>query len=134
MSGSPTWPLQQAVYARLSGDTELTSTLGYAVYDHVPDSAPFPYVAIGEVTESPRDNMGRTGRDVVVTTHIWSQYAGMKQVDLGADRVDDLLDRWIPTVSGWNATEMLRVFFESFKDADGVTRHGVMKHRIHLHA
>lgn len=134
MSGSPTWPLQQSVYTRLSGDTELVTTLGAAVYDHVPDSAAFPYVALGDVTEGFADNMGRTGRNLTITVHIWSQYAGMKQVKQIADRVDDLLDRWTPTVAGWSATEMLHEFFETMRDPDGVTRHGVSRFRIHIHA
>lgn len=134
MSGSPTWPLQQAMYSRLSGDSELTSTLGAAVYDFVPDSAAFPYVTIGDVTEAPNDTMGRTGRDMTVTVHTWSQAEGNKQVMQIADRVDDLLDRWSPTVTGWAAVQMLHEFFETFRDADGVTRHGVSKYRIHIHA
>lgn len=132
MPGSPAWPLQQAVYSRLNGDATLTTTLGASVYDHVPDSAAFPYVVIGDVTEGPRDTMARTGRDVVLSVHCWSQYAGAKQVDEIANRVDALLDRWAPTVSGWTATTMLREFFESFRDADGTTRHGVLRYRIHL--
>lgn len=134
MSGSPSWPLQQAVYTRLSGDTELVTTLGAAVYDHVPDSAAFPYVVIGDVTEATNDTMGKTHRDVTVTVHLWSQYTGMKQIGLIADRVDDLLDRWSPTVTGWTAVQMLREFFESFRDADGKSRHGVARYRIHIQA
>lgn len=132
MPGSPSWPLQQSVYTRLNADTELVTTLGAAVYDHVPDSAAFPYVVIGDATEAPRDTMARTGRDVTLTVHLWSQTKGMKQVDEIADRVDDLLDRWAPTVTGWSATTMLREFYENMRDPDGMTRHGVARYRIHL--
>lgn len=134
MSGSPSWGLQQAMYTRLSGDTELTSTLGAQVYDHVPDSAAFPYVVIGDITEAPNDTMGKTGRDMTVTVHSWSQAKGFKQVMQIQDRVDDLLDRWSPTVSGWSAVQMLQEFFETFRDPDGVTRHGVSRYRIHIKA
>lgn len=134
MSGSPAWALQQAMYTRLSGDTELVTTLGAAVYDHVPDGAPMPYVVIGDVTEAPNDTMGVTGRDLTVVVHVWSQYQGMKQVKQIADRVDDLLDRWSPTVTGWSAVQMQQEFFETFMDPDGVTRHGVQRYRIHIHA
>ena len=133
MSGSPTWPLQQAIYSRLNGDTELVTTLGADVYDRVPDSAAFPYVVIGDVTEVANDTMGRTGRDLTVTVHAWSQYAGNKEILQIADRVDDLLDRWSPTVTGWTAIQMLQEFFETFRDVDGTTRHGVSRYRIHIH-
>lgn len=133
MSGSPQWVLQQAIYARLNGDAELTTTLGAAVYDEVPDGAAFPYVSIGEVTENPRDTMGTTGRDTTVTVHVWSQYPGSKEVKQIQNRVDELLDRWTPTVAGWNETQMLQEFFETFRDPDGLTRHGVSRYSVHLH-
>ena len=131
MPGSPAWPLQQAVYTRLSADTALVTTLGAAVYDSVPDSAPFPYVVIGDDTESPNDTMGKTRRNTTLMIHTWSQAKGKKQTKEIQDRVDELLDRWAPTVTGWASTHMLNEFRESFMDADGVTRHGVSRYRIH---
>lgn len=134
MSGSPARPLQEAIYSRLSGDATLTTTLGAGVFDHVDDSQAFPYVAIGDLTEIPRDTMGKTGREMTVTIHAWSQFKGMDQVNNIQNRVDELLDRWAPTVTGWTAVQMLREFYETFRDPDGVTRHGVMRYRIHIYA
>lgn len=134
MSGSPAWPLQSAVFARLNGDTTLVTTLGAKVYDAVPQSAAFPYVVIGDDTESPRDTMGTTGRDTTITIHSWSRYVGKKQVKDIANRVDELLDRWTPTVAGWNAVQMLNDFGpETFLDPDGITRHGVSRYRVHTY-
>lgn len=131
MSGSPSWPLQQAVFTRLSTDVTLVTTLGAAVYDNVPTSAAFPYVAIGDDTEAPNDTMGTTGRDTTLTIHTWSRYVGKKQTKEIQNRIDVLLDRWLPTVTGWNAVQMLQEFRESFLDPDGITRHGVQRYRIH---
>jgi hypothetical protein len=131
MSGSPTLPLQGAIFTRLSTDTTLVTTLGAAVYDNVPSSATFPYVALGDITEVPSDTMGKTGRDITVTIHIWSRYVGMKQTKEIQNRIDELLDRWAPTVTGWNAVQMLQEFFETMRDPDGITRHGVSRYRIH---
>lgn len=137
MSGSPAWPIQTAVYTRLSGDTTLVTTLGAQVYAEVPDGAAFPYVAIGDDTEVPNDTMGTTGRDTTITIHTWarttSTYTRTKRTKEIQDRVDELLDRWTPTVTGWSATQMLQEFRESFMDPDGVTRHGVSRYRIHTH-
>jgi hypothetical protein len=133
VSGSPQWALQEAIDTRLNGDVTLTTTLGAAVYDDPPDSGAFPYVVIGDVTEAPRDTMGTTGRDVTVTVHIWTQEEGSKQVKQIQNRVDELLDRWAPTVSGWTVHQMQQDFFESFRDPDGITRHGVSRYRVHLH-
>ena len=134
MSGSPSWELQQSVFTRLNTDATLVTTLGAAVYDNVPAGAAFPYVALGDVTEVPNDTMGRTGRDFTLTFHTWSQYVGMKQVKEIQNRIDQLLDRWAPTVTGWTAIQMLQEFFETFRDPDGVTRHGVARYRIHIQA
>lgn len=134
MSGSPSGPLQIAMYTRLSGDATLVTTLGATVYDHVPDSAPFPYVVLGDITEGPNDTMGKTGRDMTITVHSWSQTKSWEQVKAIQNRVDALLDRWAPTVTGWTAIQMLQEFFETFRDPDGVTRHGVSRYRIHIRA
>lgn len=133
MSGSPSWLLQQAIYTRLSGDTELVTTLGCDVYDVVPQGATFPYVAIGDVTEDPNDTMGRTGRDLAVPFHIYSQYAGKKEVKLIHERIDELLDRWAPTITGWNATQMQHEFFETSTEQDGITHRGESRYGVHAH-
>jgi hypothetical protein len=99
----------------------------------VPQGVTFPYVVIGDDTEAPNDTMGTTGRDTTLTIHIWSKYVGKKQVKDIQNRIDILLDRWAPTVTGWNAVQMLQEFFESFLDADGLTRHGVSRYRVHVY-
>lgn len=133
MSGSPGWLLQQAVFTRLNGDTALVTTLGAKVYDEVPDGAAFPYVTIGDVIEAPNDTMGTTGRDPTITVHAWSRYRGSKQVKLILSRVDELLDRWKPTIAGWDATDFQQVLMDTMRDPDGITRHGVARYRIHTH-
>ncbi len=133
MSGSPAFELQKAVYARLNGDTTLVTTLGASVYDDTPDKSNYPYVVIGECTEVPNDTMGTTGRDMTLTIHAWSQKPGKKQVKDILSRIDQLLDRWTPTVVGWNSVQMLFEFSESFRDEDGITRHGVARYRTHNH-
>lgn len=130
--GSPAGPLQTAVYARLTADATLMA-LVTKVGDNIPDEQAYPYVVIGEETEVPEDTMGRTGRNLTITLHIWSRYPGMKEVKEIKSRLDDLLDRWSPTVTGWNATELLFDFFDTLRDPDGITRHGVVSYRIHAH-
>jgi hypothetical protein len=131
VSGSAQWGLQQAVYARLSGDATLTSTLGADVYDETPQDAAYPYVVIGEDTELPDDTMGVTGRSMTLVLHYWSQYPGAREVKQVHARVDALLDRWTPTVAGWSLTETQFEFFEIVRDPDGITRHGIARYRVH---
>lgn len=135
MAGSPLWELAQAIYARLSADAALTTTLGADVYDYVPEGADFPYVVIGDTTEAPEDTMGQTGRAVTFTVHYWSRYRGDKEVYQMHNRVDELLEGWQPSgLTGWTSVIMQHEFFDSFKDPDGITRHGVARYRAaHVH-
>jgi hypothetical protein len=135
VSGSPAWELHKALHTRLSGDTTLTTTLGASVYDHVSPGTAYPYVTIGEATEAPNDTMGQTGRDVTITVHYWSQLKGVEQVYKIHDRVDELLNDWMPTgLTGWTSVVMRFEFFDSFRGPDGATRHGVARYRAeHVH-
>lgn len=135
MSGSPALAVQGAVMTRLSGDAALSTLLGGAkVYDNVPTGTTYPYVVIGDDTQAPNDTMGTTGRDLTLTIHGWSRYVGRKQVKEIMDRVDQLLDRWTPTLTGWGAVQMLNDYGpESFLDPDGITRHGVSRYRVHTY-
>lgn len=133
MSGIATDPLQEAIDARLSGDATLTVTLGARIYDDTPDGEPYPYVVIADFTEAPNDTMGTTGRDLTVTLHVWSRFRGFRECNRIANRIDQLLDRWLPTVAGWHTTAMLHEFYETLRDPDGITRHGVLRYRIHVH-
>lgn len=133
MSGSPQWVLQQAVYTRLTADADLNALVGSGIYDHVPAKSAFPYITIGDVTEVPNDTMQTSGRDVTLTLHYWSQAKGMKETHQIHDAVTASLDRWQGSIAGWGVTQMLLEFYDTFRDPDGVTRHGVARFRVHAH-
>lgn len=139
-SGDPTLALQAAVFARLNNDSTLTATLGVAVYDEVKSQADgtpnpsYPYVQLGDDAEIPNDTMGTTGRDVTIALQFFSRTRGMKQVKQIRNRLDLLLDRWLPTVSGWGATEMLFQSSEVFRDEDGITKRGLSEYRVTIYA
>lgn len=133
MSGSPNWPLQEAILARLEGDAEISETIGAVVYDAVPEEAGFPRVVIGAFTGSPNDTMGRTGRDTTVTIHGFSRYPGKKETEALMNRIDELLDRWTPAVPGWKTVQLLNDYGpEVLTEPDNETQHGVARYRIHL--
>ncbi|WP_448208483.1 DUF3168 domain-containing protein [Azospirillum sp. sgz302134] len=118
---SATWELQKAVYDALAG------ALGVPVYDDVPQGAAMPYVAIGDSTIAPASTKTDDGEEHSLTLHVWSQYAGRREVKelLGAIKAA-LHNRPLP-VAG-NALVRLRFDFASdFADADEQTRHGVIR-------
>ena len=123
--------LQQTLYTTLNGDSQLTSTLGAAVFDDVPDTqaVSFPYVQIGEDTATDYSTKDVTGTETVINLHVWSRYRGSKETKQVMDRVHTLLHDSNLTVTGHNLVNLRFEFSDVLRDPDGVTRHGVMRFR-----
>lgn len=118
------WALQQAIYTRLSDQ------LSVEVYDHVPQDAAYPYVTIGEGTESEWDTDDSLGIDATINIHVWSRYRGRKEVKQLQDQIYAALHRYDLPVSGADTVLVNFEFADSFVDPDGLTRHGVQRFRI----
>lgn len=121
--------LQQALYAVLSGDSTLTSTLGASVYDEVPQPSSYPYVQIGEDNTLDYSTKDLVGSETVVNIHVWSRYPGAKEAKQIIDRIHSLLHDSNLTVTGHNFINMRMEFSDILRDPDGATRHGVMRFR-----
>ncbi|MEU9972349.1 DUF3168 domain-containing protein [Streptomyces sp. NPDC051014] len=67
--------VQRAFYARMTASPELMA-LVTGVYDDVPEDATYPYIVLGEATETPDNAHARIGRATSSMLHIWSQYDG----------------------------------------------------------
>ena len=65
--------LQERLYATLNADNALTSTLGAAVYDEVPENSAYPYVNIGADAQNAYDTKDLNGSDVTINIDVWSQ-------------------------------------------------------------
>lgn len=129
------WELQKAVVTLLKTGNAIASG---RIYDRVPDSASsatapdseFPFVAIGEMDSIPDDVDGASGRDdgemETLTLHIWSRYAGQKEVKEIMQQIKDKLHNVNLTVTGRNSALAWVRSRRSFMDPDGRTRHGVM--------
>lgn len=128
---SPMLPVQQALYARLTGDAALMATIS-GVYDFVPEDAAYPFVAIGEVVETPDNRHGGFGRQTAVTLHVWSQYRGYRQALTIGARITALLDHQPLTIPGldWIATRY--EFGQTLTDPEppGDIRHLVLRYRV----
>ena len=123
--------LQQTLFPTLNGDSQLTNTLGAAVFDDVPDTqaVSFPYVQIGEDTATDYSTKDVTGTETVINLHVWSRYRGSKETKQVMDRVHTLLHDSNLTVTGHNLINMRFEFGDVIRDPDGITRHGVMRFR-----
>jgi hypothetical protein len=122
---------QSAIYRVLSTDPVLATQYGAEVYDDVPDNATFPYVVLGEWTETDVPSDFRTiGRNSTVTIHIWSRASGMKEVQNIAGRVIQILERQPLQLTTHQWEDTRYEFFNTLRDADGMSRHGVLRFRV----
>ena len=67
--------VQRAFYARMSASSELQALIT-GIHQQVPEDDLYPYVVLGEATETPDNAHGKIGRSTSSMLHIWSQYDG----------------------------------------------------------
>jgi hypothetical protein len=94
----PLLAIQSAVYSKLSADPLLTGK----VFDYVPDGTVFPYVRIGEASDSEDNSLSSRGWSSLITVHVWSQAHGFSEGLALAKRVTELLDLQPLSVSGFH--------------------------------
>lgn len=120
--------LQTAIYTALSSDTALSNMIT-GVYDDVPEGTAYPYVVIGEDTAINNGTKTLDGLQYTVTLHAWSQYRGRKEVKEIMARVYEILHNADLSVNNASLVNIRQEFTDSVVDADGITRHGVMRFR-----
>ncbi|MGW1278015.1 DUF3168 domain-containing protein [Streptomyces tsukubensis] len=128
---SPLLPVQTALYTVLTGDQNLTDMVT-GVYDFVPEQAVYPYVVIGEATETPSGTHDRYGWDTVITLHVWTRHRGhSKGLRIGA-RVAALLDHQPLTLPGFDHIATRAEYSQTLTDPEppGDIRHLVLRYRV----
>lgn len=127
----PMLPIQGTILARLDDDATLAGMVD-AVYDYLPETAPYPFVVIGEAIETPSNAHDRYGRDTVVTLHVWSQYRGYAQALRIAAQVIALLDHQPLTITGLTHIATRYEFSQTLTDPEppGDIRHVVLRFRV----
>lgn len=118
------WALQQSVFSTL--ESALAPT---RVYDDVPPNTKMPYVVVGDDTAAQWDSALGRGEDLTLTIHAWSNYRGKREVKLLMAQIKDALHDQALSVAGHQLVQLTFEFVETFVDADGVTRHGVIRFR-----
>jgi hypothetical protein len=124
------WALQQAVYAALAGDATLMAKIT-GVHDHVPQGGAFPYVVIGDGQALEWDTDTETGLDATIVVHAWDRvHRGRRTIKQIQDDIRRILHRAELQVAGSPAVLSVVQYTESFRDADGLTFHGVQRVRV----
>tara|TARA_R100000951_G_scaffold85435_1_gene73103 strand:+ start:1382 stop:1789 length:408 start_codon:yes stop_codon:yes gene_type:complete len=124
------WNLQKAIYSKLNSATISGADVSdVPVYDDIPEGTVAPYINIGEETAI---NDGTKTVDAVehtLTIHVWSEYRGRYEIKHIMQQVYQNLHNTAITVSGASLVNIRQEFATTLEEADGITRHGVMRFR-----
>ncbi|WP_321397385.1 DUF3168 domain-containing protein [Emcibacter sp.] len=123
--------LQESVYGVLAGSTELNNRLG-GIFDHVPESASLPYLAIGDMSVRDWSSKSFSGFEILFDLHLWSGKSGGLEIRELADLAHDLVTAETLQGDGLSVVSLQFVFFETFFETDGRIRHGVMRYRARV--
>ena len=124
-----------AVYSRLTTDA-LTSA--YSIYNYVPTSASFPYIALGGLLWGKSEDWTSRdikGEDIVLHAHIWSSYQGDKEAGDMMNNVVQAITATDLSITGYTTLKGIADFAQIMTDDTNpgqLLRHGVVRFRFHI--
>jgi hypothetical protein len=122
--------LQRGVYQALAGSLDLTTLLGgVRVYDHAPQSAPYPFITLGQSAIRDWSTGTEDGAEHNLTLHVWSRTGGKKQVQEIIEAIKDVLHDQPLTLADHHLVNLRHEFSEARLDPDGDTFHGIVRYR-----
>jgi len=130
MAEVASWALQRGVYQALAGSLDLTTLLGgVRVYDHAPQSEPYPFITVGQSAVRDWSTGTEDGAEHNLTLHVWSRSGGKKQVQEIIETIKDVLHDQPLTLSDHHLVNLRHEFSEARLDPDGDTFHGIVRYR-----
>jgi hypothetical protein len=138
VSANPGWAVQVAIVAVLKARSDLTALLAgkQAIYDGPPETATYPYVAVGDHLSIDDNTHGQFGREVTETIHVWTKTRTNSQGQKIADIVTAALDHQVASLSaalagnGHRCVSIRQEYDQALRDPDPQIRHHVLRFRI----
>ncbi|MFZ5610177.1 MAG: DUF3168 domain-containing protein [Pseudomonadota bacterium] len=127
------WPLQQAVYGRLTGDMALMARLN-GVYDHVSPEAAYPYATLGPATVRDWSSKSFSGEEHRFDVHLWSAAPGHGEAKELMALAYDALHEAALTLPGHALVSLRFEFGQILREAAGPLHHAIMRFRALTHA
>ncbi|RME64311.1 MAG: DUF3168 domain-containing protein [Alphaproteobacteria bacterium] len=128
MTGEASWPLQQAIYARLSA-TPAVAGATQGIFDTPPQKPVYPFIHLdgGNV----RDWSATTfdGQEHRVLVHVWSAAPGQAEVKALMAAVYDALNNAPLAPAGHQLVNLRFEFAEILFEADPALIHAIMRFR-----
>jgi hypothetical protein len=128
---SASWALQQGVFAALSANAAVQAVAGNParIYDAVPRGAVFPYLVVGDDTETNNDTKTEQGAEHELAITAWSRAGGRQECKLAADAVRLALDGAALTLTGHTLIDIRYLSAQFLRESDGETFRAVVKFR-----
>lgn len=108
------------LYAALKNNAALAAVIT-GIYDMPPDNATSPYIQVGATQEVSDELLDNTGAEITTTLHIWSRYAGRKEII----QISALVKMAMPDWALYDGIEIMR------DDAEPDWWHGVIDIRYY---
>ncbi|WP_017602208.1 DUF3168 domain-containing protein [Nocardiopsis lucentensis] len=115
-------PVQAATVARCN------ALLGTPLWDYVPEDQEYPYVTVGEATETPHNVHGRFGRRVRQTLHVWDKgrhgFGPAMQIVAELTQLFDHRETDVDPLINGHRIQAIRLFdSRPMRDPDPLVRH-----------
>jgi Protein of unknown function (DUF3168) len=133
--------LQKALFQRLANDTALMQAVT-GVYDYIPEdllnddgtagSSLFPYVTLGEATNTAFDTKTSFGENIVFTIHTWSIYRGKAESYNLANLIMKALKQPLSLDSGFKIARYEAPRPRVIKDQASNSYHGILEPRFYI--
>lgn len=122
--------LRDGIYRALASSQEIKASLGgLALYEDAPQSAPFPYLTIGQTTDRDWATGESKAGEHTVTLHVWSRVGGRQRTQEIMEHVRSALSRTPITIAGIQKVQLQHEFSEARHDEDGETFHGIVRYK-----
>ena len=116
--------VQKALYDALTAALAPVPVLDYG------HNQAFPYVSIGEMIAGQDDALKEQSVNIECTVHVWSRQRGMLEMSSLMAAAKDALDRKVLPAVGFQWVTTIWMYGQTMRDADGVTRHGILRFRV----
>lgn len=129
MSGSALPEVQNAVKAALAADAALSGMVT-GVFDKVPAGQAYPYVLLGEKSETEFSTFARGGSRVLLGLDIRSQAPESTEMLAIYDRIREVLHNQPLDVAGYTVVLGTTTLLKTALDPDGVTHRGESRYEV----
>lgn len=126
MTQTALWPLQVALFQRLSADVGLLQ-LATGVYDAVEEDLVFPYITIGAPTTLNLTTRNTFSEEISVVIHSWSIADGKKESYALLNAIHGAIGKGLSFEGPFRLLAVSRPTMQVIDDADARIKHGMAR-------